>query len=483
MVSRWVRAEASIADENGTLAPVKIGACDLPVMFRLTQTADLASWTGAADDKAWLAFLGDVRRMAGREAPAQAIAVDPARPAPDNRLPLVAVIPFTQRGGDEEIEFLAEDLVEEITRQLAQRPFFETIGAGKMAAWRGKAIDYESLGRQLNARYLVEGKLQRAGEDVRLTVQLLDADSAKMVWSTRIARKLAEITAAPEDFAEAVATQLGENIILIEVNRAMASPGPHSAWDHLLRARAYTARPGSDSLRRQIEETRQALAAGSDIAFAHAFLVSSLSSLAWDHGERLDEAQIREIRIHMQRATQLDGDNPAILTMVVCCYHGLGEYENSLRLARRSLDLYPNYMASLHHVGLSLVLLGRTVDAIAIFTQQDFLTPFDAMRSSSLAWLGACYLLKGRPEDAEDALDRALALHPAYHLALKWKALAAARRGNEVEALAAIQQLREVEPTMGIEQHVWQIVRAPKLAERAAEHVATLRRLWEETEG
>src|SRR6516165_7388770 len=66
VASRWVRAEATIAERNKTLMPVTIEPCDRPVMFELTQTADLAHWKGEAGDKAWLAFLGDVRRRVGR---------------------------------------------------------------------------------------------------------------------------------------------------------------------------------------------------------------------------------------------------------------------------------------------------------------------------------------------------------------------------------------------------------------------------------
>ena len=144
VVSRWVRAEATIAHRNGTLMPVMIEPCERPVMFELTQTAELAHWRGAADDKAWLAFLGDVRRMAGSSGPtpsvpATAPAAEPAGSGPPN----VVVVPFTYRAGDEEMKALAEDLTEEITRELSQNPLVIVIAAGTMApitgVWRPKA--------------------------------------------------------------------------------------------------------------------------------------------------------------------------------------------------------------------------------------------------------------------------------------------------------------------------------------------------------
>ena len=237
--SRWVRAEATIAERLGTFVPVRIAACELPIMFELSHTTDLAQWQGAGSDQAWQAFLSDVRRMVGREAPAPVQpAAAPAQPAPDNNLPLVAVIPFTHRAGDEEMEMLAEDLTEEVTREMAQQLFFEMVAARTMAAWRGKEVDYRVLGRDLGARYLIEGKLQRVGEDARLTVQLIDADTAKMVWSSRMARKLSDIGMSPEAFPASVTAEVGGQISQIEMNAAMAKPGPHSAWEHVLRANA-----------------------------------------------------------------------------------------------------------------------------------------------------------------------------------------------------------------------------------------------------
>jgi len=279
VVSRWVRAEASIADENGTLVPAKIEACSLPVMFRLTQTADLAHWQGAADDPAWLAFLGDVRRMVGHGEPDHGSAASVPAPGPatsTNGMPNVALVPFTHRGGGEEMEFLAEDLTEEITRELARSRWFKVIAARTMAAWRGRTFDYRSLGQKLDARYLVEGKLQRVGETVQLTLQLVDAETANVIWSPRFNGKADEIAAAPDEFQASVASQLRGHIIQIEMDRAMAKQGPLSGWDHLLRAQSLSRRQGSDSGRMLVEKPRSAVAAAPGLGMAHAVLVDRI---------------------------------------------------------------------------------------------------------------------------------------------------------------------------------------------------------------
>lgn len=486
--SRWVRAEATIADRNGTLMPVTIEPCERPVMFELTQTADLSHWRGDAAATAWMAFLDDVRRMVGRGSIDPAVASRDPAPIPDpvpaaSGAPVVAVLPLTHRAGDEEIELLAEDMTEEITRELAQIRYFKVIAAGTMAAWRGKATDYRALGRELGARYLIEGKLQRGGEDIRLTVQLIDAGSASTVWSQRFVRKAEDIAASPEEFPVAAAAELCEQILVIERNRAISKPGPHSAWEHLFRAMAHWSQPAPDSLRSAIEETRSAIAAAPDIGLAHAILGTELAVQVTLHAEPLGDALRCEIQAHAKRAMQLDGANPMVIQFLVTAYVALGEGETSLRLARRAVELTPHSTGSYDALGIANLALGRTADAIAAFTEQDRLSSFDNGRPYGLAHLGMCYLLEGQPAEAEEAIDRALALYPDFHLALKWKAIIAAHRGEEHLALATVQRLRAVEPAMSIDKHVRQMVQNRHLAERSAKAVATLRRLWDETGG
>ena len=117
------------------------------------------------DDNAWNAFLDDVRRRVGRSAVTHAEAAPSPSPAAtsngEGRIPFVAVLPLTHRAGDKEMEVLAEDLTEEITRALARSHYFKVIAAG--AAWRDRVVDHQAVGHQLRARYVIEGKLQRLG--------------------------------------------------------------------------------------------------------------------------------------------------------------------------------------------------------------------------------------------------------------------------------------------------------------------------------
>src|SRR6516165_3648450 len=149
VASRWVRAEAVIADRNKTLMPVTIEPCDRPVMFELTQTADLCRWTGDAKDPAWRAFLADVRRFVEARAAIQPAVPPPSAPTaplPHSGRPLVAVLPFINRSSLQEDDLFADGMAEDLTAALSASPWMEVVAASATAAYRAGARDLRQIG-------------------------------------------------------------------------------------------------------------------------------------------------------------------------------------------------------------------------------------------------------------------------------------------------------------------------------------------------
>ncbi|MFM5886035.1 MAG: TIR domain-containing protein [Novosphingobium sp.] len=485
--SRWVRAEATIADRGQTLMPVMIEACDRPVMFELKQTAELSHWRGDIEDPAWLAFVSDVKRKVGIAE--EAALPPPPPPAAKGQEPAagavgklgraaVAVLPFGWRGSDAEFENLAEDLTEDLTRELASNGFFKVVAARAMAAWRGKAIDHKELSQKLEARYLIEGRLQRSGGDNRLTAQLIDGESGNVLWSMRMNTAVGDEDFSTDRLSVAVAAQFSEQIIQREQTLAMGRSAPFSAWDHILRAAALVQRADQARARQAVDEATLAVKAAPDVGLAHAMLASALAAVPESQGHKPDEEQIREIQAQTRQAMRLDGNNPTVLMELAGAYQGLGEYEICLRLAKRTVDLAPSSPASHRILGDSYRMLGRTAEAVEAYRKQDKLSPFDSGRNVALTNLAMCLLLEGQGEAAEDALDRALMLDPEYPVALEWKAIVAEHLGKHQVALETMRQIRMAEAAVPLDRHVWEIERNAMLLERTAPHIATLRSLW-----
>jgi tetratricopeptide (TPR) repeat protein len=179
---------------------------------------------------------------------------------------------------------------------------------------------------------------------------------------------------------------------------------------------------------------------------------------------------------------QLDGDNPAVIVGLIPSYALLGDVETSLGLARRAVELSPRSVRARFWLGVSLAALGRTSEAIPVLLDYERLTIADVQRPIALYTLAMCYLLEGRLDEAEGAVERALVIDPDLHLALKWKAIVAARQGKEETAIRTIRRIRELEPTLSLDHHLRQMVRSRRLGQRGDELEEILRRVWQAAE-
>jgi Flp pilus assembly protein TadD len=187
--------------------------------------------------------------------------------------------------------------------------------------------------------------------------------------------------------------------------------------------------------------------------------------------------------MHIERALQLDGDNPAVIARLAAAYLVLGDGETSLRLAGRAAQLYPHALWTHFALGSAYLALGRTGDAVGALEDQVGFSGRDTDRCVMQVLLGACHWLEGNPVKAEAAIDRALAIGPNWDMALTWKAILVADRGDEEAAREVMLRARTADLTRTIDQHARRVFRFPALQQRYAGAAAILRGLWDETEG
>ena len=214
VVSRWVRAEATIADRCKTLVPVTIEACERPIMFELTQTADLSHWTGDAGDRAWLAFLGDVRGFVGQEVLPEIVAAPKPQiaPQPLAAKPSLVVRPFATMAGAGEADYFADGMVVEIVSALSRFPSLFVISSGSSLNLRGDVRSSGEIAREMGVRYVLQGSVRKGGNAVRIAVELLDGDAHTPIWTQRFDGVLDDIFALQDEIANAVAARIDSTI-------------------------------------------------------------------------------------------------------------------------------------------------------------------------------------------------------------------------------------------------------------------------------
>jgi TolB-like protein len=280
--SRWVRAEATLANRNQTLLPVMIEACERPIMFELTHTVDLSHWKGDPNDKEWQTYIAGVRKfvkkdgstaipspaarpVAGRRNSPNPIAIaafvaalivagvvlwaiNRAPEAPSGATPEVAateaaevtlaVLPFADISPGKDQEYFSDGLSEEILNQVAQIEGLKVTARTWSFSFKGKNEDMRVIGEKLGVANLLEGSVRKDGNDLRITAQLIDAKDGTHIWSQTYAREMNKIFEVQEEIAKDVAKALSVKLDVGATSRAKGGTTNLDAYDKFLRGLA-----------------------------------------------------------------------------------------------------------------------------------------------------------------------------------------------------------------------------------------------------
>ena len=258
VTSRWVRAEATHADRNRTLVPVMIEACQRPIIFELTQTADLSHWQGDSEDKAWQGLVADVlrlievqtapRSLQSGAAPPSATTSMPSPPVTPTR-PGVVILPFVNMSGDPEQEYFSDGVTEDIITDLGRVSGLSVASRNSAFSYKGKTVAPAQIAQALKVTHVLEGSVRKSGNRVRITAQLLEAATDTQVWAERYDRTLDDIFAIQDEISKAIVTALKVKLLPAEKAAIEQRPTSNSeAYELFLMARGFQ-RKGSERLK------------------------------------------------------------------------------------------------------------------------------------------------------------------------------------------------------------------------------------------
>jgi TolB-like protein/Flp pilus assembly protein TadD len=485
--SRWVRAEATLADRNRTLVPAMIEICDRPIMFELTQTADLSHWQGAPEDKTWLAFLTDVRRFVGA---AGAVPGEPVPVAgrvapsaisnPTDYRPSLAILPFTNRSGERADDVFSEGMVEDLISALSSSAI-KVIAQSATIVYRKNVSDLRTIGHELGVRYLLEGNVRRVGSLLRVSSQLVEAASASIMWTQKFDRPLTQLAELQEQLVLEVAANLGVQMERIEVEQALKKPGELTAWEAVMRATYLTSNYSADVAHVSIRELRSAIVIAPDYALAHAALGSTLAVFySLSLGGR-DVTVAREAREHAERALELNANDPLVLSYAAYALFNCGSLSEAMRHLQRALDINPNSARAREYMALACIRSNRPDEAIAHLDACAILAPRSYQAHQLLGYRAVAHFYAGRYEQALQAVEEALLLQPRFVYTLKDKAVICEKLGRHEEARQTVRRLHAASPGTTLEE-----LEAANLAfahppERVSELSEVFRKVWLDT--
>ena len=374
-------------------------------------------------------------------------------PPSEAKVPAIAVLPFTNMGGDPEQEYFADGITEDIITNLSLWRTFPVISRNSSFTFRGQSHNLRQVASELGARYIVEGSVRKGGNRVRITAQLIDAEEDHHLWSEKWDRTLEDIFDVQDEVSEAIARRVAPSVTGYEQNRlARKRPENLSAWEVYLQGlRCFHERKRTDYEDPGLSQARQyferAVALESSNSDAHAYL--SICCM-WELTQRITkdpEKKIDEIMEHGRKAESLNPENPVALTGISTAYFFRGEHLTALNYAQRAVRFNPSYAFSLSWLALAQVHSGDFQKGEQSILKGIELSPADPDLNHFHGTLYFALLGQGRYDEALETIDKALHQHK-QGLMLGFRAAVMGYLERGMEAKEALDQYLALRPNL-----------------------------------
>lgn len=363
-----------------------------------------------------------------------------------SKKPSIAVLPFANMSGDPEQEFFADGLTEDIITELSRFHDLLVISRNSTFVYKGKAVKVQDIGREFGVDYVIEGSVRKAGGRVRVTVQLIDAETDRHIWAERYDRELQDIFAIQDEMTRAIVATLPGRVEAAAHDRTKRKPTENMrAYECVLAAKLLHHRSTrEDNTQAQILLNR-ALAMDPNYAHAHAWKACVLGQ-CWIYGWCADrDATFEQVASELEIALALDDNDADVHRILAALNLTRHDFEKATYHQERALALNPNYDLIVVQQGELLTWLGLPEEGIDWIRKAMRLNPHHPERFWS--HLGRAYYCAEKYADAVEAFSRITRPDYTHHAFL---AATFAQMCNAVAAGAHAAEVLKREPGFSV---------------------------------
>jgi adenylate cyclase len=369
-----------------------------------------------------------------------------ASATPVTRKPSIAVLPLVNMSGDPEQEFFADGLTEDIITELSRFRDLLVISRNSTFVHKGKAVKVQEVARELGVEYVLEGSVRKVGDRVRVTVQLIDAQTDRHIWAERYDRKLEDIFAIQDEVTGAIVATLPGRVEAATQERAKRKPTDNmAAYECVLAAKVLHHRSQRDANAEAQLLLDRAIALDPNYAHAHAWKACVLGQ-TWVYGWCADrDATFQRVADELQIALALDDNDSDVHRILAAVNLTRDDHDKAAYHQERAIALNPNYDLIVVQQGEFLTWLGRPEEGIDWIRKAMRLNPYHPERF----WnhLGRALYCAERFAEAAEAFARITRPDHTHHAFL---AAIFAQMGNAVAAAAHAAEVVKLEPTFSV---------------------------------
>lgn len=404
-------------------------------------------------------------QRADADAPSVSVDVDPLIAV--TMKPSVAVLPFANLSGDASEGYFCDGITEDITTALSKNRWLTVIARNSSFSFRESTDGIKAIGRQLDANYIVTGSIRKAGTRVRISIQVVEAETEISVWVERFDRDMVDIFELQDEITETVTARIEAELGLNEQRKAARQPRKNrGAWELHQLGVAEFYKFTAESSKRSQEFQRQALAIDPLFASAYSRLAYAivLGMVYFDAAP--DPVRMDEALRASKRAIELDDQDANSYFTLGRVYLARREYDLAIDALEHALELNPCLAVTYCGLGDSLAYEGRLDEAIENFEVAIRLSPHDPFRWAFYSYRSLAHLFRGEFDDAVVWARKSVQIPNAQYWARAHLISALGHLGDAEQAAAAISQLMEVKPEFSIDfarEHLFYLKRADQI--------------------
>ena len=361
--------------------------------------------------------------------------------------PAIAVLPFRNLSGDPDQEYFADGLTEDIITTLSLWRSFPVIARNSSFAFKGQSSDIRKVGKELGARYVIEGSVRKSDDHVRVTAQLIDAETGHHVWAERYDRDLADIFELQDELTQSIAGIVAPEVERTEHRRLRSKESDHlDAWDFVLRGMASLSELTKEGNVRARELFKKAIDLDPDYSRPYTGLGWSRIrdvSLGFTESRQEDlAAGLTEAR----RAIVLNASDPLAHSVLSIGYMNAGASDLSISEAEEAVRLNPSDAIGYLCLGHNMSIAGRAEEGIPFLEKGFRLNPYDPQKSFFLCFMSRAKFNVHLYDEAIEWARKSIELRPDApepHLLL---AVALGHFGRTEEAQAELETCERLDP-------------------------------------
>jgi len=378
------------------------------------------------------------------------------RPLPLPDKPSIAVLPFTNMSGDPEQEYFSDGITEDITTGLAKISSLFVIARNSAFTYKGKAVKVQDVSREMGVRYVLEGSVRKADNQVRITAQLIDATTGGHLWAERYDRPLTGIFVLQDEIVQKIVTTLKLQLPLMEQGRLVRkTTGDMEVYDFYLRGVEAGWRAWSERKKEANEQAQQMFekAIEVDPQYAEAYAWRGMTyMLGWFNGWNRTPQVLERWSEVARTALALDASFPVAHQSLAWLSLFQRQHEQAIAAAKQSIALDPNWAEGYLTLATMLNFAGSPGESIEWIKWAMRLNPrYGPEYPLTLGW---AYVIAGRYEEALVPLTQALPLIP-NNLQLHWAlVICYVELEREAEARSTASEMLRINPQFSTEM-VW----------------------------